>query len=42
MRRYEVNVETPIDEVLDLAQRYISVRRALIDALASSSRLTRE
>ncbi|MCL2818859.1 MAG: hypothetical protein FWD41_03960 [Actinomycetia bacterium] len=42
MRRYEVNVETPIDEVLELAERYVSVRRALVEALSSSSRLTRE
>jgi len=42
MRRYEVNVETPIDEVLDLANRYVAVRRALVDALSHSSRLTRE
>jgi hypothetical protein len=42
MRRYTVNVETPIDEVLDLAGRYIAVRRALVEALSSSSRLTRE
>jgi len=42
MRRYEIDVDTPIDEVLDLANRYVSVRRALIEALTSSSRLTRE
>ncbi|MCL2491813.1 MAG: hypothetical protein FWE87_03595 [Coriobacteriia bacterium] len=42
MRRYEVNVDTPIDEVLDLANRYVSVRRALVEALTNSSRLTRE
>jgi len=42
MRRYEVNVDTPIDEVLDLAGRYVAVRRALVDALSNSSRLVRE
>jgi hypothetical protein len=42
MRRYTVDVDTPIDEVLDLAGRYVAVRRALVDALTDSSRLTRE
>jgi len=42
MRRYDVNVETPIDEVIDLASRYVAVRRALAEALSDSSRLTRE
>lgn len=42
MRRYEVHIDTPIDEVIDLAGRYIAVRRALADALGDSSRLMRE
>jgi len=42
MRRYEVNVDVPIDEVLELAHQYVSVKKALFDALSNSSRLVRE
>ncbi|MCL2024681.1 MAG: hypothetical protein FWG78_02745 [Coriobacteriia bacterium] len=42
MRRYDIDIEAPIDEVTELAIRYVAVRRTIANALADSSRLTRE